>query len=177
MGFYMLITKEEILKDTKANRQVVIYSIYTAVGVLITFFSLILSRNFDLDTLIWSIIFFVSFGIPFGYVIGLRHLLKAINEYKSVKANDFKIIIDKIIDMRTIAGSSKRLDDNYCQFVLEYYTNRTNRNVSVSFGTFKNMRLGDKCILAFLNNSEKPAIIYPGNDYFVDQSLAGNIIN
>lgn len=105
MGFYMLITKEEILKDTKANRQVVIYSIYTAVGVLITFFSLILSRNFDLDTLIWSIIFFVSFGIPFGYVIGLRHLLKAINEYKSVKANDFKIIIDKIIDMRTIAGS------------------------------------------------------------------------
>lgn len=119
----------------------------------------------------------MAFGIPFGYVIGLRHLLKAINEYKSVKANDFKIIIDKIIDMRTIAGSSKRLDDKYCQFVLEYYTNRTNRNVSVSFGTFKNMRLGDKCILAFLNNSEKPAIIYPGNDYFVDQSLAGNIIN
>lgn len=115
----------------------------------------------------------MAFGIPFGYVIGLRHLLKAINEYKSVKANDFKIIID----MRTIAGSSKRLDDNYCQFVLEYYTNRTNRNVSVSFGTFKNMRLGDKCILVFLNNSEKPAIIYPGNDYFVDQSLAGNIIN
>ena len=49
MGFYMLITKEEILKDTKANRQVVIYSIYTAVGVLITLFLL-----YCQEILIWT---------------------------------------------------------------------------------------------------------------------------
>lgn len=172
----MLITKEKIIQDTKLNRKIVIYSIYTAVGVLITFFPLLLSKNLDLNTLVWSAIFFVAFGIPFGYVIGLHNLLKTIKEKKSAEANNLKIIVDRIINMRTVAGSSKNLDDNYCQFTLEYYTDKTNKNVSVSFDTFRSMHLGDKCTLVFLNNSKKPTIIYSGNEYLIDRSLAGNVI-
>jgi hypothetical protein len=173
----MLITKEKIVKGSKSKFQIVVFSICTAVGFLMIILPFLLTRKLDLNSISLSAIFFVAFGIPFGYVIGLRNLLKTIKAQKSINADSYKIVIDKIIDMSTVAsGRTSDMDDSFCQLTLQYYSNKTNENVCVSFNEFRKLHIGDRCILVFMNNGNKPTNIYPGNEYFLDQSLAGNII-
>ena len=112
----MLITKEKIVKGSKSKFQIVVFSICTAVGFLMIILPFLLTRKLDLNSISLSAIFFVAFGIPFGYVIGLKNLLKTIKAQKSINADSYKIVIDKIIDMSTVAsGRTSDMDDSFCQ--------------------------------------------------------------
>lgn len=173
----MLVTKEKIVKESGNKFEMVVFSIYTTVGVIMTILPFLLTRAVNMNSIILCAIFFLAFGIPFGYIIGLRNLIKTVKAQKSINANSFKIVVDKIVDMSIAPkGGESDMNDNSCQLTLQYYSNKTNRNVCISYKEFRNLHLGDKCILVFMNTDKRPDVIYPGNEYFIDQSLAENVI-
>lgn len=168
------ITRQTIIDDYSNTVTTAACSISTGVGIFMVILPFILSRKFDANSLILSLVFLVSFGVMFGYVFGLKKLIHIIKVKKCLKNGDFVVIPDIITDIYSQCDYSGN-DPKDHQLTLERYSKQTGKNVCVPFDTFRQLREGDRCVVVLCKASKESVLTYSGNEYVIDKSLADKI--
>jgi hypothetical protein len=168
----MLITKEKIKKDAKTKEQISALSVFALIGLFIPIIPFLFTDNIDTNTIISFVFFLLVFGIPFGYFIGLRKIIKTLYKDKCIKNDEFVIVEDTITDLYATSNCAKYdMDDSFCQLTLKYYSEKSGKNVSIPNKIFRKLKEGDKCTLIFVKNIKVPFLVYPGNEYEIDNEL------
>jgi ABC-type multidrug transport system fused ATPase/permease subunit len=173
----ILVTKQKILSDCKINFQIVVYSILTAVSAFFMIFPFAFSKDININTIFLFVVLLALVGIPFGYVFGLKNLIRTIKERNAFINDSISISVDRITDLYANCNQTSSESRAY-QLTLEHYSRRTKKNVCVpTLNEFRKLREGDRCILVFCKGNKEPVAIYPGNEYVIDKSLTDKIVD
>ncbi len=165
----MKITKNRLLNDVHLTGRIIFLSIFAFCGIMIPFIPFITLKEININSIISFLVLFCIFGIPFGYFIGIRNVVYSVRVNHSIKNGNFYILEDEIIDFYATQDESS--PDSHCKIELKIYSEKTNKIIPVKYKAFRKLKKGDKCFLVFVQFSKKPVIVYPGNEYFLDDEL------
>ena len=90
----ILVTKQKVLGDCKINFQIVVYSILTAVSAFFMIFPFAFSKDININTIFLFVVLLALVGIPFGYVFGLKNLIRTIKERNAFINDGISISVD-----------------------------------------------------------------------------------
>lgn len=165
----MKITENRLLNDVHLTGRIIVLSIFAFCGIAIPFIPFITLKEVNTNSIISFFVLLCIFGIPFGYFIGIRKVVYSVRVNHAIKNGDFYILADEIIDFYATQDESS--PDSHCKIELKIYSEKTNKIIPVKYKVFRKLKKGDQCFLVFVQFSEKPVLVYPGNAYFLDDEL------
>ncbi len=172
----MLLTKQKLLNDLQAGKTIAILYIFTFVGFVIPILPFWKLQAINANSIKSFILFTLVFGIPFGYFVGIRNIIRTRKLNKAILSGNITIYIDEIKSFRvTKHGTTDDMDDNYCRLVLKKYSSDGKSTVIVSSKEYDSLKKGDTCILIFAPKVKEPILVYPGNEYLVDSTLRSKV--
>lgn len=152
---------------------VLVLSIVSAcLGIGITLNVLLnLINDYNNATLVGLGIVTIFFGVPFGYILGLRNIIYTLRKQSLIRKGEFSIYIDKIVDKR-ISNITDGSREKYYQIKLKDYSNKTSKYVFLkTLKEFNSVEIGEPCILCFTKLNKKPFAILPGSSYELNSEL------
>lgn len=166
------ITYDYLIKELKSKRTISVLSIFSLCGFIIPFIPFLVLKTININSLISFAFLFLAFGLPFGYLIGLRNIIATSKIFSDIKNKRFAISVDEIIDMKISKnGRASDMDDSYCKLYLKKYSEDKKSTVSVYASTFRRLKKGDQCILVFTRTEKYPVLVFAGNEYYIDEHL------
>lgn len=166
------ITYDFLLEELKSKRAISALSVFSLCGFVIPFVPFLVLKTIDANSLISFAFLLLVFGVPFGYLIGLRNIIATARIHSDIKNYRFSVSIDEIVDMQVaINGRASDMDDSYCKLYLKTYSEDKKSTVSVYASTFRKLKIGDQCILVFVKSEKYPVLVFAGNEYCVDKHL------
>lgn len=174
----IILTRKSILEKEKYGILYFFLSIFAIVGTVVSINAIItMIKDINVNTIITAIFITGVFGIPFGYLIGIKKVLYTVRKKNKIKRGDYTIIVDEIEDLyTTMHGRTSDGADNYCHIRLKRYSAINDKSISIPFKEFKKLQMGDQCILLFTNLNKRPFRVYPGNQYVLDEELETKIV-
>lgn len=163
-----IINKKKLIKDGKYIGEFVGYLIFTILGIGI-FLIAIIDSDGMLNKLISVIIVGGLVLIPFGYVMGLKRLLKLIFEVIKIIKGNFYITEKQIFDIQFFNNSERE--------VLLVFGENAENNLWLSHGEGKKYAVDDICYQFYLegmhsnHGKNKPFAIYNKNKYLIAEEL------
>ncbi len=173
----MTITKDILMQDLQIKGRTLAFGIFTIVGFLIPFAPFTVNNEINKYSIGYFIMLAIVFGVPFGYVIGLRNIINSYRAKKCIENLDITIMVDKITELYVSNNEDTNGNsDSYSKLELKNYSKKYDKYVSVTFKTFRKLKKGDQCILVFVPFVKKPFFVYPGNKYSLSDELKEKVI-
>ncbi len=176
--FVQNITYKYLISQLNTKITISGLSVFATVGLVMPFIPFFVSEITNADAIISFVFLLVVFGIPFGYFIGARNIIKTLKIRSNFKNYKFYISKDVVTDIRVIQRMNE--DENldfYGKLYLEKYSLKKDLAICIDIETFNKISLGDSCILVFCDSSKDPVLVFAGNDYIIDSELSKFIQN
>lgn len=172
-----IITHEFIIERLKSTRAISALSLFALSGFVIPFIPFWVLGGVNTNALISFAFLFLIFGFPFGYLIGLKNIIKTSKIRNDIENKRFSVLVDEIVDTRVSKnGRSSEMDDNFCELYLRRYSEEKGRTVTVRSAEFRKLAIGDQCILIFAESEKRPVLVFAGNNYCIDENLKNRLI-
>ena len=173
----ILVTKQKVLGDCKINFRIVVYSILTAVSAFFMIFPFAFSKDININTIFLFVVLLALVGIPFGYVFGLKNLIRTIKERNAFINDGISISVDRITDLYAKLQSDFKRKQSISINIGTLLEANQKECLRTYLNEFRKLREGDRCILVFCKGNKEPVAIYPGNEYVIDKSLTDKIVD
>lgn len=160
------IDKNLILQGEKYRLQIFLFGIFGVIGIAAIVYPFASAEEVVPDTIVLAFIMLFAFGIPFGYFLGIRKILRILKTVRLIKNGQYKILEDVLVDVYMGGhGKNSDTDDSYCQFTFKNYSDVTGKNVIVSRSEYDKAQKGDKYYLVFVATQKSPIRCYSQKDY------------
>lgn len=171
------ITHDFLVKEFKSKRAISALSIFALCGFVVPIIPFMVLKELNTNSLISFAFLMLVFGIPFGYLIGLKNIIKTSRIHSDLENKRFTILIDEIADMMvTKNGRASEMDDSFCELRLRRYSAKKKVTIAISASKFGKLKIGDQCILIFANSEKKPVLVFAGNEYCIDEQLKSYLV-
>lgn len=156
------ITSDRMLKEENYIAQLICFGIFMLAGVAVAIYPIV-----GRLPLVAVIVIEAGLGIPFGYFLGLRKIIKICKIIKYIKHGEYTVQIDELTSKRMVSGGlHSDTDDSYCQFTFKDYSKRAGKNICVKRTEYDKAKRGDKYYLVYLPIQKEPIRIYPQKEYY-----------
>lgn len=167
-----------ILKEQRFLSRIFNGLVFTLIGVVASISPLIYLQSLDANTVIGIAVCVLCFGIPFGFLFGLRRLIPAIAQKKALSKGNFEIYVDVVKSTRMLSqGVKSEKGDYYCQIEFAKYSNVTGNYYAISRRMFNKTNDGDEFYLISLGNIKETIAIFPKKDYELSNGLQEKLVN
>ena len=166
------ITFEFLKEQLKIKTTVSVLSVFAVTGILIPFLPLVYFRSINTNAIISFFFLLIVFGIPFGYFMGIRNILKKKKINNCIQNHKF-YITENVVTQKMVIPSHHDEDnlELYGRLYVESYGEKKECNVVVDVTTYKKVKEGDNCILVFVEVEESPVLVFAGNEYMIHYDL------
>lgn len=167
-----------ILKEQRFLSRIFNSLVFTLIGVVASISPLIYLQSLDANAVIGIAVCFLCFGIPFGFLFGLRRLIPAIAQKKALSKGNFEIYVDVVKSTRMLSqGVKSEKGDYYCQIEFAKYSRVTGNYYTISRRMFNKTNDGDEFYLISLGDTKKTISIFPKKDYELSNDLQEKLVN
>lgn len=158
------LTKKKIIKDSNYILAICIHSIFMIAGILVTFATLIYTRKIDTNSIIGTIFCFIIFGIPFGYIMGLKRVSVYVDKLRKIKNGQYKIKTDLLVKKELLLSGADSSNDS---FLLEFkeWSSVTNKVFEATHQKYSSVEENKEYYLIFIDGYIEPDGIYSVSKY------------
>ena len=97
----MNLTKEVIKKEQSFTTKLIYGVGFSIIGISLSIMPMFYLQSFDANTIIAVVFCTLCFGIPFGFIWGIRKTVVALKQLSAINNDAFSICIDKVNVHRT----------------------------------------------------------------------------
>lgn len=168
----MNLTKEVIKKEQSFTTKLIYGVGFSIIGISLSIMPMFYLQSFDANTIIAVVFCTLCFGIPFGFIWGIRKTVVALKQLSAINNDAFSICIDKVNDMRMLSSGIKTgTRDSYCQLEFENYTNKTGKCITVRRKVFDKTKKGDEFYLVYLGDIKNTISVFSTRTYKLSNDL------
>ena len=139
----MKLTKEIIRKEQAFTTRLIYGMLFSIMGVSLSAMPIFYLQTTDVNFAIAIAFCTICFGIPFGFIWGIRKIFIVLKQLSAINNDKFKIHVDKVTNMRMLSSGIKTgTRDSYCQLEFENYTNQTGKCITVRRKVFDKTKKG-----------------------------------
>lgn len=163
-GEVIRLTKKKIIKDNNYISAICIHSIFMIAGILVTFATFMHTRKIDTNSIIGTIFCFIIFGIPFGYIMGLKRVRVYVDKLRKIKNGRYKIKTDLLVKKELLLSGADSSNDS---FLLEFkkWSSVTNKVFEATHQKYSSVEENKKYYLIFIEGYTEPDGIYSVSEY------------
>lgn len=165
------LTKEQIIKDQNFGSELPSAVIFTVLGIVIPLLPLTAEKPFNAIIGVFFCAF--VFGIPFGYLFGIKNLVKILEIKNALKKNTFKITVDTVVDVKRLNCDleDKKKSRKEFQIAFKKFSKETNKYYVTTRRVWQRARKGDEYYLIYIGNLKNTIAVYPLKDYQLGTGL------
>lgn len=166
-----------IIKEQRFTSRIFNSMLFTLIGVCVSALPIIYLKSLDANALIGVCVCVVCFGIPFGFLFGLRSLIPALAAKKAITTGEFSVYVDVVKSTRMLShGVRSDKGDYYCQIEFENYSKVTGKYYTISRRLFDKTNDGEEFYLISLGGIKKTIAIFPKKKYELSDELIEKLI-
>lgn len=159
-----ILTEDIIVQECKSKLKVIVW-LFTIVGLGVIVYALFnLITNPCINTMVTFFVYSILFGIPFGYVVGIKNLIFEHSLIKKIRQGKYYLFIDEVSDIELIKKTTK--GDGFLYF------KETKKSIPLFIRKgYYSFEIGEKCILLFTADDNKIIKIFRCKDYEASPDL------
>jgi hypothetical protein len=126
--------------------------------------TLVYTRRLDLNSIIGTVSCFIVFGIPFGYIMGLKMVRTYADKIKKIQNGDFQIKKDLLVKKEMLLNGADTSNNSY-QLEFRDWSRETDKVFKVNYRKYLSVEENKEYYLVFIDGYVDPCGIYPVDEF------------